>query len=97
MRATTRVLALAMVACALAAAVPGGAVAQQTPPPKSNTKPPQPDAAPDDLFLPPMRGTPDGRISGGTRGVEHHAGATGTPAARIPPAGSGQTANGSSP
>jgi hypothetical protein len=74
MGVTTQICILAALAGGLAAAVPHGAAAQQTPPPKPSGKPPQPDAtAGTDLFLPPMRGNPDGRISGGTRGLDRPA------------------------
>ncbi len=60
-------LAIAGAAFAVAPAI---ARAQQAAPPK-NTASPQPreNSAVSDLFVPPMRGTPDGRISGGTRGL----------------------------
>jgi hypothetical protein len=66
MRITRPVFAVA----ALVVAMAGGAAAQQTTPVKPGPAPQKPDASTgDDQFLPPLRGTPDGRISGGTRGL----------------------------
>ena len=47
------------------------AAAQPNAPPKTGaaSTPPHEESAADDLFLPPLRGTPGGRISGGTRGI----------------------------
>jgi hypothetical protein len=51
-------------------AVSTAGAADQTPPPKPGVVAPQTTATtPDDMFSPPMRGTPGGRISGGTRGL----------------------------
>jgi hypothetical protein len=73
----------AAAAVVLGATVPADAGAQQSTPPKAATAPQPRDAsAVDDLFLPPMRGTPDGRISGGTRGLHKP---SPQPVADVPP------------
>ena len=64
------VLTLAIPAVAITG-LSGGVAAQPTPPAKSNAATPPADPTPaNDAFLPPLRGTPDGRVSGGTRGLE---------------------------
>ena len=78
-------LTLALSAFGIAGLTPGSARAQQTPPPKPSAAVPQADTAPaGDAFLPPIRGTPDGRISGGTRGLELPSGKPGYPLAGSP-------------
>jgi hypothetical protein len=68
---------LLIVLIALAAGEPTVSAAAATQPP-TNTKttpvaqPPQPQSD-DDIFAPLMRGTPGGRISGGTRGIRPRA------------------------
>lgn len=71
MHVTTTVFMVAVLAGALAVVMPGSAVAQQASQSKPRATAPQPETAPTgDAFMPPIRGTPDGRISGGTRGLE---------------------------
>jgi hypothetical protein len=63
--------------------------ADQTPPPKPGVVTPQTAATnPDDMFSPPLRGTPGGRISGGTRGL-HPVGPGAPKPAPLSSAGSG--------
>ena len=58
------------------------AAAQPAPPPKPGLviPPVREPPATDETFLPPLRGTPGGRISGGTRGLQRPGG-TASPAA----------------
>jgi hypothetical protein len=80
MRSKIRIVTMLVVAAAMAGAITADAAAQQTAKtPKPATAPSTPPTeAGDDLFIPPLRGTPNGRISGGTRGL-------GQAAAQLPP------------
>ncbi len=86
MRVGFGLLSFVALAATLSLGAVDGAAAQTTPPAKPGvvTPPHEPSPA-DDFFAPPMRGTPGGRISGGTRGLGKPTGATPPP----PPAAGG--------
>jgi hypothetical protein len=86
MRISFGLFGLVVLAAAMSFGAMADAAAQTTPPAKPGVVTPPHEASPaDDFFAPPMRGTPGGRISGGTRGLGKPTGATPPP----PPAAGG--------